>query len=104
MSGETERQDRHEAWRIAIAVALILVIAGTGALFALPLVSDFAAQHLTPGVGLKSAAIAAFVLSFILFVVFAVVSGDGLIGELQFMLLGFFAFFFVLWLLIAWIF
>ncbi|MEC9408386.1 MAG: hypothetical protein ABF271_14820 [Abyssibacter sp.] len=104
MSGETERQDRREAWRIAVAVAVLLVIIAAGALFALPLISDFAAQHLTPGVGLKSAAIAAFVLSVILFVVFAVAAGDGLIGELQFMLLGFFAFFFVLWLLIAWIF
>ena len=80
MSGETERQDRREAWRIAVAVAVLLVIIAAGALFALPLISDFAAQHLTPGVGLKSAAIAAFVLSVILFVVFAVAAGDGLIG------------------------
>jgi hypothetical protein len=32
------------------------------------------------------------------------VSGDGLIGELQFMLAGFFSFFAILTFLIAWIF
>jgi hypothetical protein len=40
----------------------------------------------------------------LLFVVFAAVSGDGLIGELQFMLAGFFSFFLILTFLIAWIF
>ena len=104
MMGETEQRDRREAWRFAAGLAVVLVIAGAGLLFALPWLADLNAQHLAPGLGIKSAAIAAFVASFVIFVVFALVAGDGLIGELQFMLLGFFAFFVVLWLLIAWIF
>ena len=39
-----------------------------------------------------------------LFLLFAVVAGDGLLGELQFMLGGFFLFFVVITLLIAWVF
>jgi hypothetical protein len=37
-------------------------------------------------------------------VLFALVAGDGIFGELQFMLLGFFAFFVIITLLIAWVF
>jgi hypothetical protein len=37
-------------------------------------------------------------------VVFTITSGDGLLGELQFMLAGFLAFFVIFWLLIAWAF
>ena len=56
------------------------------------------------GLGLKDAAVIAFFVTVITLVIFAVAAGDGLLGELQFMLSGFFAFFLVLWLLIAWIF
>lgn len=104
MLGEAEKRDRREAWRIAIGVAVVLLVAGIVAAFALPAIGEFSAEHLSPGVGLKTAAIASFVLSFMTFVIFAVVAGDGLIGELQFMLIGFFAFFVVLWILIAWVF
>jgi hypothetical protein len=34
----------------------------------------------------------------------AIVSGDGLLGEVQFVLAAFFLFFIVFWLMIAWIF
>ena len=37
-------------------------------------------------------------------VVFAVVAGDSLIGEIQFMIGGFFTFFFMFTVLIAWVF
>lgn len=37
-------------------------------------------------------------------VVFALVAGDSLIGEIQFMLGGFFSFFFMFTVLIAWVF
>ena len=46
----------------------------------------------------------AFIATVIVLIIFAFAAGDGLIGELQFMLVGFFAFFAVLWLLIAWVF
>jgi hypothetical protein len=37
-------------------------------------------------------------------IVFAISSGDGLLGEIQFILGGFFLFFVIIWLLVAWIF
>ena len=37
-------------------------------------------------------------------VAMAVVAGEGLVGELQFMIPGFIGFFVIFWLLIAWIF
>jgi hypothetical protein len=54
--------------------------------------------------GLKTAAVWGFFVTVALFVLFAVVSGDSLIGEIQFMLGAFFTFFAVLTLLIAWVF
>jgi hypothetical protein len=33
-----------------------------------------------------------------------VASGDGLLGEIQFVLIAFFLFFIIIWLMIAWIF
>ena len=56
------------------------------------------------GVGLKDAAILSFFVTTVLFIVFAVVGGDGLLGEIQFMLASYFGFYIVFWLLIAWIF
>ena len=57
-----------------------------------------------PGLGLKSAAIVSFVVTIITFVIFAVTAGDGLLGEIQYMIGGFFTFFIIFWLMIAWIF
>jgi hypothetical protein len=84
-------------------LVLILVVIGVAVLL-VPTLGDFVATSLTPGVDLKGAALAAFVVTVVLFIVFAAVSGDGLIGELQFMLAGFFSFFLILTVLIAWIF
>jgi len=103
MVGETETRDRREARLIVIALGVLVLVGLIAAVFALPALADFSATHLEPGLGLKGAAIASFVVTFVTFVVFAIAAGDGLIGELQFMLLGFFAFFVILWLLIAWV-
>jgi hypothetical protein len=85
---------------LLIAAALsVLVLFTVGQ----PLVAQFVAA-LEPGVGLKEAAKWSFGTTVVLFVLFALVAGDGILGELQFMLLGFFAFFVIIGLLIAWVF
>jgi len=56
------------------------------------------------GLGLKDAAIIAFFLSVGLLVLFALVAGDGLLGEVQFLLASYVGMFVINWLLIAWIF
>jgi hypothetical protein len=94
-------EDRRIAIRIAAAIAIALLLLGSALFF---FGGPVVAEHFEPGVGLKSAAVIAFVLTMVSFVVLAVAAGDGLLGELQFMIAAFAGFFFVCWLMIAWIF
>jgi hypothetical protein len=97
----TERRDELKLWGMVLGAGLVLVILGV--LFGPPLLADLMSS-LEPGVGLKSAALWSFGVTFVMFLVFAVVAGDGLLGEIQFMLAGFFLFFIIITLLIAWVF
>lgn len=97
----TEKQSELRMWAVILAVVGGLVLAGV--LFGPPLLQE-SIGALDQGVGLKDAAIASFALTVVLFLVFAVAAGDGLLGELQFMLAGFFAFFVIITVLIAWVF
>jgi len=101
---DTDAKDRKAARSAGIALLVVLLLVIGGAMLLVPALGDFIATSLTPGVDLKGAALGSFIVTVILFVLFAAVSGDGLIGELQFMLAGFFSFFLTLTLLIAWIF
>ena len=85
----------------------LLVIAGLVvlgivllALIFLPVV----VQSFEPGVGLKMASIIGFFVATILFIVFAIFAGDGLFGEIQFMIGGFLVFFLIFTVMIAWVF
>jgi len=104
MVGEEDRKDRNESRRIAIALIALVVIVGVAMLLMLPALSEIAAVHFSPGLGLKESAVISFFVTAILLIVFAVASGDGLLGELQFILGGFFLFFVIIWLMLAWIF
>lgn len=88
-------------WAVVLSVVGVLIVAG--AWFALPLL-DGGVEALNAGVTLKTAALWSFGVTVVLLIVFAIAAGDSLIGELQFMLAGFFAFFVIITLLIAWIF
>lgn len=99
-----DQKDKNESRRIATVLIALVVLLGVAAMLLMPSLSEFAATHLEPGLGLKTAAIISFFVTVVLFMVFAIASGDGLLGELQFMLLGFFLFFVIFWLMIAWIF
>jgi hypothetical protein len=82
---------------IALLVFLALAILGAS-------VVGEVGSAFDEGVGLKTAALWGFGVTVALMVLFAVVAGDGLIGEIQFMLGAFFTFFAVITLLIAWVF
>ncbi len=107
MSG-TDLRDSRFALRIllgfsavvAFLVALVVLAAAT----TLPGLSEWVAVNFDSGIGLKNAAIAAGVISVTVMIVFALAAGDGLIGEIQFMIPGFFLFFVFFWLMIAWVF
>lgn len=83
---------------VAVAVLAIITFALGG-----PLVTS-AIHALEPGVGLKEAAKWSFGVTVLLLIGFAVAAGDSLLGELQYILSGFFAFFGIMTLLIAWAF
>lgn len=102
--GSEDQKDKNESRIIAIVLISLVVLVGVAAMLLLPSVSEFVAVHLEPGLGVKDAAIVAFFVTVTLFLVFAIAAGDGLLGELQFMLLGFFFFYVIFWLMIAWIF
>jgi hypothetical protein len=105
MPSAGDRQDRKEALRLfvvaAIALLLLVLIAGAGFYYLVGLSSD----PFAPGLGLKNAALVSFGVSTVLILVMAVVSGgDAIFGELPFTVLGFLIFFVIFWLMIAWIF
>lgn len=99
--GSDNRSDIKLLAVVLAAAAVMLVVAI--AVFVLPAGQETVAV-LRDGMGLKSALLWGFATTVALFIVFALVAGDSLIGELQFMLGSFFLFFFVLSLLIAWVF
>ena len=61
-------------------------------------------QSFEPGLGLKMASIIGFFVVTTLFIVFAIFAGDGLLGEIQFMIGGFLLFYLIFTVMIAWVF
>ncbi|MGD2083000.1 MAG: hypothetical protein PVF91_08545 [Chromatiales bacterium] len=97
-----------EGSRGDLKILAVILVAGLGLLvlafvFGGPLLAQ-ASAALAPGLGIKQAAVWGFGVTFVMFIVFAIAAGDGLIGEIQFMLVGFFLFFVIITLLIAWVF
>lgn len=105
--GEGDRQDRKEATRLLVAAAValvLLVLLGFGGLYYAGVMMS-GADPFSAGLGLKSAALISFAVSFATILVMAVVSGgDAILGELPFTIVGFLIFFVIFWLMIAWIF
>jgi hypothetical protein len=96
--------DRQQVLKIGGLLLGLLLLLGAATAMMLPLVAGFIDQHFTPGLDLRDAAVIAFFVTVATLVVFAFAAGDGLLGELQFMLGGFVSFFLIFWLFIAWIF
>jgi hypothetical protein len=100
--------DRRNALVIAAACAVGgLVLAGLavwGASVLVPQVMAWAASVFSPGLGLKTSAIIAAVVAFLALIALTVTAGDGLLGEIQFVIPGFFLFFLFFWLMLAWVF
>ncbi|MGJ8687800.1 MAG: hypothetical protein ACSHWQ_09995 [Spongiibacteraceae bacterium] len=97
-------EDNSGSTRLLIFSVAILALLALASWLMIPLIQDFLAVHFTPGLGLKNAAVIAFFVTIATLVLFAIAAGDGLLGELQYMLAGFASFFLILWLMIAWIF
>ena len=108
MIGGGDDQDSRRALRVlyglSFLAAFVVAIIVFAAAVSLPGLSEWVAENFDDGIGLKGAAIISAAVSVLVLVVFAVAAGEGLIGEIQFMISGFFLFFVFFWLLIAWVF
>jgi len=104
MVGETDRKEKDESRKIAALLISLVVLLAAGALLLLSGLTEVVATHFEPGLGLRTAAVISFFVSAVLMIIFAIASGDGLLGEIQFVIPGFLVFFLILWLMIAWIF
>jgi hypothetical protein len=104
----SEREEKEKATRMVLSLILLLIfLVGLTVWGVSTLLADFLPAALAgfeDGIGLKTAAIAAAVVSVLISIIFAIFSGDGFIGELQFMIPGFFLFFLFFWLMLAWVF
>lgn len=104
MVGETDNKDKDESRKIAIILIALVVVLSVAILLMIPALSEIVSVHFAPGLGLKESAVISFFITLVVMIMFAVASGDGLLGEIQFILGGFFLFFIIIWLMIAWIF
>lgn len=104
MVGESDNRDKNESRKIAIVLISLVIVLGVAIVLMLPTLADIVAVHFAPGLGMKTAAVIAFFVTVVTMLVFAFASGDGFLGEIQFILVGFFLFFLIFWLMIAWIF
>ncbi len=104
----SDRRDSRLALRVLLGtsalVALLVALLVLAAAVSLPGLSEWVAVTFDDGIGLKNAALAAAIASVVISIFFALTAGEGLIGELQFMIPGFFLFFVFFWLMLAWIF
>ncbi len=104
----SDRSDSRLALRLLFGfsalVALLVALIVLAAAVTLPGLSDWVAMTFDAGLGLRTSAIIAALISVAVLVVFALAAGDGLIGEIQFMIPGFFLFFVFFWLMLAWVF
>ena len=89
---------------LSILTAFFIALIVLASFMTLPGLSGWVDGTFNDGIGLKWSALISAIVSILVLVGFAVTSGEGLIGEIQFMISGFFLFFCFFWLLIAWVF
>jgi hypothetical protein len=87
-----------------IAAGLLVLLVYWGATTLLPEARAWVEGAFSPGLGLRTAAIIAAVVAFAVLIVLTLAAGDGLLGEIQFVIPGFFLFFLFFWLMTAWVF
>src|SRR5690606_35209 len=92
-------KDKREARSILLAIVVVLALAAIATALLLPMLGDITGNIFAPGLGLKESAVIAFFVTVVLLVIFTLAAGDGLLGELQFILAGFFTFFVIIWLM-----
>ena len=100
----SDLKDRNDSRKILLSLTVLFIILILSIIFMFPQFFEILSTSTSTGLGLKDSAVVSFFVSLVLVTVLAIVSGDGLLGEVQFVLAAFFLFFIVFWLMIAWIF
>jgi len=101
MANREDIADRKLTTGLFVAIVVLVAVAGALLFF---VGGPLVAEYLEPGIGLRTSAMISFIVTLVVIVVMAIAAGEGLLGEIQYMIAGFAGFFVVLWLLIAWIF
>lgn len=104
MIGNSDSKDRDDSRKILLSLIVLFIVLTLSVIFIFPSFLQIISTSTSAGLGLKDSAVVSFFVSLVLVAVLAIVSGDGLLGEVQFVLAAFFLFFIVFWLMIAWIF
>ena len=104
MVGNSDLKDRNDSRKILLSLTVLFIILILSLIFMLPSFLEILSTSTSAGLGLKDSAVVSFFLTLVLVSILAIVSGDGLLGEVQFVVAAFFLFFIVFWLMIAWIF
>ena len=104
MVGNSDLKDRNDSRKILLSLTVLFIILILSIIFMFPSFFEILSTSTSAGLGLKDSAVVSFFVSLVLVTILAIVSGDGLLGEVQFVLVAFLLFFLVFWFLIAWIF
>ena len=104
MLGNSDLKDRNDSRKILLSLTVLFIILILSIIFIFPSFLEILSTSTSAGLGLKDSAVVSFFVTLVLVTILTLVSGDGLLGEVQFVLAAFFLFFIVFWLMIAWIF
>lgn len=107
MTAPDDRDRKQATVLLAVLAVAALVVAGLavwGVAALMPAAQAWIDTTFGGGLGLKTAAIIAAAVSFVALIALTVTAGDGLLGEVQFVIPGFFVFFLFFWLMTAWVF
>jgi|TARA_B100002003_G_scaffold15351_1_gene12797 hypothetical protein len=104
MIGNSDLKDRNDSRKILLTLTVLFIILILSIIFIFPSFLEILSTSTSTGLDLKDSAVVSFFLTLVLVTILAIVSGDGLLGEVQFVVAAFFLFFIVFWFMIAWIF
>ena len=104
MIGNSDLKDRNDSRKILLTLTVLFIVLILSIIFIFPSFLEILSTSTSAGLGLKDSAVVSFFVTLVLVTILTLVSGDGLLGEVQFVLAAFFLFFIVFWLMIAWIF
>lgn len=100
----SDSADKRSARTTAVLLVMIILALVAGIVLLAPELFSAIEPAFSDGVGLRTSAIISFFVTLVVMLLFTLAAGDGLIGELQFVLPAFFVFFMFFWLGIAWLF